>query len=425
MKTTNKNMLKTSAMAFGLLSLTGMVYAQDSVTMAPPIQGDNPADAGDVADNASQDTVFNWTEVPANQRVEITRAVFDKGGYQLYDNVGETIIVPFNDNNLYVMKFGISDDGSTYFINDGSAPTLYLPHDGYLENATVTGAKWYPFPQDYHPAEPVFLGIAPSWDSYVDMGWYPDMVYYGGYYSHHAFISGGIVFPTFGLFVSIGGSRYYGWADYRHYYDHHPDSFHVTVVNHNFYRWGGHPYAGHAAFFGGDHFNNHDFGGDNHFGGRGFQGDGHRTFGNVNGNARPFGGGNDYHSFGSHTFRGGQNFGNNASHFGGGDHNFGNSNSENFGGVHRFSGSDQNSANGHSDGFNGGGHSFSGGGGGFHGGGGNRTSSHANGHARPSGGNNNGDHSDHGGGGGDHGGGGGDHGGGGGDHGGGGGGHDR
>ena len=106
------------------------------------------------------------------------------------------------------MKFGLSDDGSTYFINDGTAPTLYLPHDGYLENATVTGAKWYPFPQDYHPAEPVYLGIAPSWPAYVDMGWYPDMAFYGGYYCRQPYISGAVVFPTFGLFVNIRGDPY-------------------------------------------------------------------------------------------------------------------------------------------------------------------------------------------------------------------------
>ena len=180
--------------ALGLVLAGAGARADDAVTMAPPVQPEysQPADT-------SQDSVFNWQDIPQNQRVPLTRAVFDRGGYQLYDTVGETIIVPFTNQNLYVMKFGQSTDGTTYFENEGGVPVLYVPQNGYLENASASGTRWYPFPKTYHYEQPVFLGVAPSWPEFVDMGWYPGMVYYGGYYSRSAFISGGVFLPTIGL----------------------------------------------------------------------------------------------------------------------------------------------------------------------------------------------------------------------------------
>ena len=88
----------------------------------------------------------------------LTRAVFDQNGYQLFDTVGETILVPFTNNNLYVMKFAPSPDGTLYLVNQGDVPVLYVPAGGYLENAAVAGARWYPFPDEFRPAQPVFLG---------------------------------------------------------------------------------------------------------------------------------------------------------------------------------------------------------------------------------------------------------------------------
>jgi hypothetical protein len=103
-----------AAAAAALLSTTTRVRADEPVTMAPPVQdagGDIAIDRS--ADNGSADSVFNWKEVPANQQVPVRRAVFDQGGYQLYDKAGETIVVPFTDNNLYAMKFAVSHDGTT------------------------------------------------------------------------------------------------------------------------------------------------------------------------------------------------------------------------------------------------------------------------------------------------------------------------
>ena len=160
------------------------------------IQGQSATAAG--ADDPSRDTVFQWTEIPQDQQVTLTRAVFDQSGYQLYDAVGETIIVPFTGHNLYVMKFGRSGNGRLYFVNDGGTPTLYVPKNGYLENATAAGARWYPFSKDFHPEHPVYLGVAPSYSGFVGMGWYPGMYAFGGYWSSTAFISGGVFGPSAG-----------------------------------------------------------------------------------------------------------------------------------------------------------------------------------------------------------------------------------
>jgi len=356
----------------------------DPLSMAPPVDSNYSQGTEQVAavndTTAAPDSVFNWTEIPQNQQVPITRAVFDKGGYQLYDTVGETIVVPFSNQNLYVMKFGQSTTGSMYFVNDGSVPILYVPRDGYLENAAASGARWYPFSQDFHPAEPVFLGCAPSWPEYVDMGWYPGMVIYGGYYGHTSFIAGGLFLPTIGLSIFIGGHPYYGWHEYRDYYHFHPAPYHERIVNRNYYNFSGrgysagrefrgtgHPYAAHSTYGSG-----HTFGG----GTAGHTYYAHRTFhgaGNLSGstvrtyNSEPstFGGG-------AHTFRG-------ASSGSVAEHSYnrgsvaasGGYRSSGSGGYTRGgSGSAHSSSGDHS--FHGGGGSDHGGGGGDHGGGGDR-----------------------------------------------------
>ena len=316
-----------TAASAALLLGAACAYADSPVTMAPPVQAPStqPADA----DNASQDTVFKWTEVPQNQQVTITRAVFDRGGYQLYDNVGETIVVPFTDQNLYVMKFGRSTNGHMYFVNDGSTPVLYVPKDGYLENATVSGAHWYPFPKDFHSAQPVYLGIAPSYSAFIGMGWYPGMNCWGGYYSNSAFVSGAVFLPTLGLFFEIGGHPYYGWGSYHSYFLGHPAPYHVAFFHRDFYHWANRPYSSLRPFHGAGqtYYAHRSFqGADRSFyahrsfdGGRSFRGadSGHgysdRGFG---GGDRGFGG--DHNSGGGHDFGGGRGFGGDHGSRGGG-----------------------------------------------------------------------------------------------------------
>jgi hypothetical protein len=245
-----------TAIALALIGFTGSAFADPPVTMAPPVDAGYSQPADDSSSDstaAGQDSVFQWQEVPADQKVPIRRAVFDQGGYQLYDTQGETIVIPFTDNNLYVMKFALSTDGTTYFVNGGDAPILYVPRNGYLENATVPGARWFPFSEDFHPAEPVFLGIAPSWDDYINMGWYPDMGCYGGYWSYNPYYPGSVFFASFGLWFDIGGHHYDGWGSYHHYYDGHSAPYHITVFNRNIYRFNGRNYRQNEVFRGTGH----------------------------------------------------------------------------------------------------------------------------------------------------------------------------
>ncbi len=355
--------------ALGLVLAGAGVRADDAEDIAPPVQPEysQPIDGqyGDpaldqVSTTPSQDSVFNWKDVPQNQRVPLTRAVFDRGGYQLYDTVGETIIVPFTNQNLYVMKFGQSTDGTTYFENEGGFPVLYVPVNGYLENASAAGTRWYPFPKTFHYEEPVFLGVAPSWPEFVDMGWYPGMEYYGGYYSRSAFISGDVFLPTLGLSIFIGGHPYYGWSEYHHYYDRHPAPYRLTIVNNYHYHSGGH------SFYGAGHgySTNHGFGGGRTFGGERTFGGG-RTFhgGGEGGANHSFGGGTASHSYYAHrTFRGAGGGGNSVRSYGGDSQGA-------RGGTHTFGGGERSTGSTHS--FNGegggrsygsaGGHTFSGG----------------------------------------------------------------
>jgi hypothetical protein len=272
----------STAIAAAIIGSFGMVYAPvvasaDGSTpyyMAPPVD-ENVAPVDDSAapppttaaalSTPSASTVFNWQEVPANQKVPINRAAFDKGGYQLYDSVGETILVPFKNDNLYVMKFAVSPDGTTYFVNSGSAPILYLPQNGYVENATASGGKWYPFTQDFDPTTPVFLGCAPSWPVFIDTGWYPNMCCYGGYWCG---TSVGIFTPSLGFNIAFGNNCFYSWGDYCGYADIYPAPFFVGFY---FGDWGfgGHQYWGGRSFHGGyGHWDsNRGFGGGSHFNG--------------------------------------------------------------------------------------------------------------------------------------------------------------
>ena len=160
----------------------------------------------------AQADIFSWQETPRNQEIPIVRAVFDSSGYLLYDENGQMISVPFV-GNLYAMQFG-KTSGSMYFVNDGGVPTLYIPENGYLENAAVSGARWYPFPQRYYYSRPVYLGPAPSWDAYYNMGWYPGMTVYGGYWGYRPWSVGVVYSPMSCLTISIGSRICRDWNDF-------------------------------------------------------------------------------------------------------------------------------------------------------------------------------------------------------------------
>ena len=137
------------------------------------------------------------------------------GRLQLYARTGETVVVPFENQNMYVLKFG-QTSGETYYITENGAPTLYIERNGYLENASAQGAKWYPFSKDFVYERPAYIGIAPSWTDYMAMGWYSGMLYHGGYWGYRPWYPGFGYSPMVGLNINIGG-RGYGWNDYRSY----------------------------------------------------------------------------------------------------------------------------------------------------------------------------------------------------------------
>jgi hypothetical protein len=221
----------SAAAALTLLGATSRAFAAPPILIAPPIQTGVAPDTDGIADD-SQSSIFQWTEVPQNQKVPLTRAVFDQNGYQLFDTAGETVLVPFTANNLYVMKFAPSDDGTLYLVNEGDVPVLYVPQGGYLENADVAGARWYPFPENFHPAHPVFLGVAPNWDAFVSFGWSPGLVIRGGYFGDRSFIRGGLFLPSAGLTFEIGGNHYSDWDSYHSYAVSQPNRFHYDDAGH-------------------------------------------------------------------------------------------------------------------------------------------------------------------------------------------------
>ena len=283
----------------------GPAHAGDAQALAPPVSSEHGS-------------VFNWTDVPRVQRVPIQHASFDQGGYQLYDTAGETIVVPFTNHNLYVMKFQRTSESGMYFVNTGEYPLLYVPDGGSLENATVSGARWYPFPHHYEPSAPVFIGMAPTWDAYVAMGWYPDMCYWGGYWCHAPYWTGGVYVATPGLEFIIGGHPWYGWWGYWGYYHGHPGWRHTAFFRDGAYRSGAHPSLARPPFRGAGRgiaggFHGAGVGSGSHFGGSSAGG---HVFRGVSGSSHSFGGG-DSRSFG-----------------GGGGHSFSGSDSRSFGGGH-------------------------------------------------------------------------------------------
>ena len=189
-----------------------------------------------VSDYAGRtDEAYLWRDVPSGERVPIERASFDRDGYRLIDDRGQAIAVPFDGNNLYVMRFGRTS-GAMYFVNDGGVPTLYVSSGDYLDNRMVSGARWYPFPRNYEYDRPVYLGIAPTWNDYCAMGWYPGMVYYGGYWGYRPWSYGVTFRPTAGLYISIGGHSWNRWDEYYGYYRYTPRERVVIVDSPRYYR---------------------------------------------------------------------------------------------------------------------------------------------------------------------------------------------
>jgi hypothetical protein len=313
--------------------------------MAPPIQQTaqmalpmNSGMNGNMQGSSPQQGgVYNWQDVPANQQIGIVRAQFDQGGYQLVSDSGDTIVVPFVNQNLYVMRFGRSNR-QTYFVNDNGVPTLFLAQGVGLTNAAAQGAMWYPIPNDFNYSQPMYVGLAPSWNDYVAMGWYPGMAVYGGMWGYNPYHSSWMP----GFFINIGGSRYTNWGGYTTYYGSHPGYYRSRVVYNNYntgvrgpgtYRYtsatrtGGGSFGRPSSAFNGSSTTRGSFGSGarpgGSFGGSGSFGSGTRPSGSFGGSfSRPSGGSSFGGAFSrpSGSFGGGRSSGGS---FGGGGRSFG------------------------------------------------------------------------------------------------------
>ncbi|HEX5324830.1 MAG TPA: hypothetical protein VFW40_13665 [Capsulimonadaceae bacterium] len=174
------------------------------------------------AETKSLDDTYYWFDVPQNRQVEVERATFDTEGFKLIDKSNETILVPFPKNNPYVMQFAQTARHHMYFVNKGNGPIFYLPSDSYMSYAPKPDARWYPFTKDFHPVDPVYEGLAPTWGALISMTWYPQMIFKGGYWSSKPIGHGVSVAPTPGLLFNIDGHIYTDWAGFMSYSMVHP-----------------------------------------------------------------------------------------------------------------------------------------------------------------------------------------------------------
>ncbi len=196
------------------LSLVPSIGVASTPSVAPrePVQ-QPPAAAANPAPRRK--AAVSWNAVTPGTPVPLSRANFDNGGYQLFDTAGGSIRVPFANNDVHVMKFAVSPDNTTFFVNDGTAPVLHIPRDICLYNTAVPGARWYPFSARFSPVRPVFFGIAPSYSEYVQIGWLPNTITYGGFYGTMSYTDGGVFRATTGLTFYVGTQSFGGWSPYR------------------------------------------------------------------------------------------------------------------------------------------------------------------------------------------------------------------
>lgn len=290
------------------------------VAMAPPI-----------ATDARKGEVFDWDKVPAGQKVPLAKASFDKDGYQLTGQTGETIQVPFDKNkqNLYVMKFAKTGESGMYFVNENGSPTLYVPSGGYLVNAAEETAKWYPFTEEYKDSKPVAVAPAPNWNAYQNQAYYPGMSSYGGFLLGQTIAN---AIPMLGLYYLMSNhQRFNSYGGYHDYYRSNPVG---RVPNRTVYNYSA-PRS--TSAFGSRPLSGGSYSGRSPLGG-----------------SRPSGsfGGSSPSGFGSASRRSGGSFGSSPSGFGG---SFGRPRSSSGGGI--FGGGGRSSGGG---GFFGGGRSSGG-----------------------------------------------------------------
>ena len=164
---------------------------------------------------------YSWQDVPEGRHVPVQQAWLDQQGYRLQADNGETISIPFVNDDLNVMKFARSNTAQTYFVNQQNEyPVLYLAKDAYVASSAAENARWQPISQEFnYSSPPVYVDVAPDWDSFHAMGWYPNMTVNGGLYGANI---GSPFFWMNGYYVLIGGAYYRSWGAYKSYYIHAP-----------------------------------------------------------------------------------------------------------------------------------------------------------------------------------------------------------
>jgi hypothetical protein len=220
-KNTMKSMATAMAIAGGVAGIICMAQNRATASVASMII--TQSSAASIQAVGDPDEVIKWTRLPLHQDFVITHASFSQRGYRLYDDQDETILVPFTDDNLYVMKFGVSPDEDMHFIRSTHSPVLLVPVDGYLSNQDVPGDIWYPFSDSYQPQTPVYYSIAPTWTDYLAIDWYSGYEFHGGYYCRRAFVPGIVVTPVPGLTIIVAGQSFSGWHDYKNHHHHSPN----------------------------------------------------------------------------------------------------------------------------------------------------------------------------------------------------------
>lgn len=223
-----KNLVGIAAVA-ALVVCPGAALAQ---APAMPANGPYPTVNALLPDPSGD---YQWYEAPANREIAVKQVLLDGDGYQITDQAGETIEVSFLTNNLFLLQMAVSSDHQMRFVNTGSNPLLYLPKDAYILalpfnerisdhpiDLVQNGARWYPF-KSFAPAQPVFMGPAPTWGGFVNSFWFTRMVIEGGFYTTVPFAKGVTVSQTPDLAYIVDGHPYKSWAGFESYCMLHPE----------------------------------------------------------------------------------------------------------------------------------------------------------------------------------------------------------
>jgi len=185
---------------------------------APDDQGaSGQVETGQTGQTAEPD-VRAWQSMTQGEKVPLEHGLIDQNGYRFVSTTGTTIVVPFTGNNLSVVQFGRAEGDTSYFVNAGASPVVYLSQEAYLENPAVDDARWYPLPGAFPITDPVYVAPAPNWNAYAAMGWYPGMVVYGGAWRATPVAPQA---PTQGYAVVVNGETLQTWAAYRAYFRTH------------------------------------------------------------------------------------------------------------------------------------------------------------------------------------------------------------